>query len=529
MSRTSTIRPGIYQSDGKPLSKAAIYQNNLKTGLYINPNSPSTGLPSNYKGTSAAVKAVNTDLSVPVYRRDLSSEAASAALNAKSDSSPVAWKREKVDSGAENAALKARNQSQKTTSLANSIKPFSSKSLNSSSIFANSAAKSLSSKDACSFAGERLPDLYTLDSPRTSNHKSNNKNFNINKLHEKANKNANDNIKERLSPSKINHRIGVPSTKANSIVSSQYSSAGALKSTRSNTITSDLQNSNNSSNHAKISQMDLKVLEQAKLIANQKLKQIDEQNGKTYLLGNPEFNAHAMKIAQQKANERYQKNTQLEGKINVGLGKYVNAVDVNNLARSNIAPVIEDINAAVAEQRRIDFEYEEEQRLIAEEQQRLKNENYQNALLSKRQKKEEKLEKKRNIQAQKHENKHLKEDLINENEAELRQKEQHLAQLKAQESQLQQEIEKEKSDILEKYRKEENDLILKTKNQISILKREKQLEISEDSEHAEHAEHAENVEIAHKTDVEPNTNISKPKDNSSPTTDKPPGMFLESW
>lgn len=155
---TSYTRSSVYQTNGKPLSEEAIYKAKLKYGVYNKPGAPMVGV-ANSASDSAALLATQTDLSVHPYKRDLSSEAATAALIAKTDSAPKAWKRENFAPDAEYAAISLR-----------SIKyPFDAHTLHDDKE-SSDAASSVLKKDSSSIAREALEDLYAFDDIRNGSH-----------------------------------------------------------------------------------------------------------------------------------------------------------------------------------------------------------------------------------------------------------------------------------------------------------------------------------------------------------------------
>ncbi|GME83531.1 unnamed protein product [Ambrosiozyma monospora] len=104
-----STRQSVYQTNGRPLSEEAIYKAKLKYGVYKNPAKVNLGVDASASDT-AALLASASDLSIHPYKRELSSEAATAALIAKTDSAPKAWKRESFAPEAEYAAISAKSQ-----------------------------------------------------------------------------------------------------------------------------------------------------------------------------------------------------------------------------------------------------------------------------------------------------------------------------------------------------------------------------------------------------------------------------------
>lgn len=85
-----------YQVEGKPLSRAAQYQQKLKLGVFFSPSNPSLGVSTNASDT-AALLASSSDLTVkPTYEREVGREASIAAVSVRSIS---AQKGKKGDEG----------------------------------------------------------------------------------------------------------------------------------------------------------------------------------------------------------------------------------------------------------------------------------------------------------------------------------------------------------------------------------------------------------------------------------------------
>ncbi|AMD20857.1 HDR115Cp [Eremothecium sinecaudum] len=316
-------RRSAYQTDGKPLSKEALYRTQLKYGVYPTPaNSVGLGLANSKSGSGAAATA--------------------AISNNKTNR-----KDQKVymDRGASSAATRAHQEV------------------------------------------PRSFDLLPKDSKpeRKGSKKGRLGNMDISKVLSGAERAATKRLDERLNPEKPNYTYGLKTegdyTRPNhyTLTSDHIGSLGARDNTNGQLekdvdpahyadFASSAALANRDHMPGKEFQRDVieqhalssdyykgidsrKVLALAQQRAQTRLKEIERDNPHTELFGNTEYNRAAVEIAKKHHQERQRLTG---GKVNLGGGLWINADEVDHIAQEYVSPVLHDVDRRAVEQRAID-------------------------------------------------------------------------------------------------------------------------------------------------------------------------------
>lgn len=313
-----------YQTNGKPLSQQALYQQKLRQGVYNSPSLPNVGVNSS-ASDAAALLAASTDLSVkPSYEREVAHEAQEAALAAKLDK-VYQWSKTYSSEDAESAA--------------NNANPSSGASIKSSGVGVpplkgGSIYKAANANSTSTMTSRVNPekDFRSGIVPKNSS-----TSLNINKINSAANKNSTRTLDSRFNPD-LDFRSGVKKDDANRSKTFQANDiSGKYLLSAASEKASDRLNSMNSSG----TPADFKA--QAQLYAN------------------------ALAIAQKRSDERLKQNK--AGVIDLGGGLTVNQAELDKMASLIVQPVLNDINTKADAQRNTDKENKAKQ----EELQKLHN------------------------------------------------------------------------------------------------------------------------------------------------------------
>ncbi|KAH3671088.1 hypothetical protein OGAPHI_000799 [Ogataea philodendri] len=391
---SKSTRQSVYQTNGRPLSEEAIYKAKLKYGIYNNPAKVNLGVDPSASDT-AALLASSSDLSIHPYKRELSTEAATAALIAKTDSAPSAWKRNNFAPEAEYAAISAKSQKY----------PFYEEDVESSEfVESQDAAASVLKKPSNAPAKSALQELYDFDDVRSGRATISNlqagatgsggayeasKVINIARILNKATDSATKTLDSRVNPQVLDARSGLATANAHAEangavdISKITSSAqkSALKSMTSRLNPSreglyGLPTASDSQDNAKFasvgalasqnfdpktdyaaaeratlarnSLIDNKVLIKAISNANSTLDRIDNKAVQDNLFGNKEWNIKAVQIAQANFAKR---KSETVGKIDVGGGLLLDISQINQMASSVVQPILSDLDAKVEQQK----------------------------------------------------------------------------------------------------------------------------------------------------------------------------------
>lgn len=508
MSTASPTKSKVYKKQGAQLSEAAQYHAKLKSGVYSNPGKASIGLgDSKTSGAAAALLAAKSDLSIHPYLREPSSDAASAALAAKYDPSIFnsLSKSEALPSHlSASAASAARTQAKKDV---NGSSGTSEKSHSIDSSLSASAAKSILSTGSHEHARRHVPENYkhisqgglvstpsinynklnqkaqrtatglissrvqpekdyrhglagtagnaalasssssaaaatkgSLTSSNTINSSSSStvaSSINYSALTSKASRNATSLLDSVENP-KRDHTHGIFSAKQE--YDASHAASGALASKASVAEKYNKPVVSTSGNYSKV---DKHVLAVARANAAKSLQGLEKNHQDRYLYANKDFNEAAIKIAQ---NRREQRNFQSrDGQYDLGGGLFMPVADVEKIARKFVNPVLDDIEAKAAEQRKLDEEYEAEQARLREEKLQHENELRAKRLEEREERLAERNEHKDELKTEKEEHAQKKKELEDLKEAELSKQREILSELEKKHQLTVEQLEKEKN------------------------------------------------------------------------------------
>lgn len=388
-----SARFSVYQAEGQPLSEEAIYRSKLKNGLRSGPDLSSYAGVDAGASDTAALLAVNSDLSVHPYQRHLSAEAAIAALSANhlSSSTPPSSPREPALNGsnyrdAESAAILVKIQKPKPRSAnrsSSSLSRESSKSL--SSIYLSSARSDTSrtsrsfnidainkvaNQQAASRLGSRLYPATKVSSAglgkRPSDVAEQSSSMSISRITAKARESARRELESRLSEKQVFNGIPTPSDTA-----SKYSKLASQCATASKTTGHmpdyAFEERKTLERNALVSQS---VLAKATARANEKMKQIDRDTVSRSMFLSPELNEKVLAVAKEwsakfsnnaggskaiyASGRKYDSN---DAKINLGGGLFMKASEITAMAGSLVKPALEEIEKNAGHQRKLDAKH----------------------------------------------------------------------------------------------------------------------------------------------------------------------------
>lgn len=462
----------IYQSNGKPLSQQAIYQQKLKQGIFNSPGAPSVGVNSLASDT-AALLAASADLNVkPSYERTVAPEAHVAALAAKKDTIS-SWSRENHDPWA--------------TSAASSVKPAGSLTSESSYIadsssvkhgvpaYSNDAVFKMASANSTSTMTSRTtPEKLASKHGLVSKNKKNNS-FDINKINQLANKNSAKSIHSRFNPD-LDYRHGI---KHQQIHPTEYldvseeklaaeSAAASLKHGGGYTNLVSSQPRLKTFTAAQV--VDATLLAAASAKANDRLKSINSTTPADFKNQAHQY-AKALTIAQKNSEERIK--NQNAGMINLGGGLSMPQSKLDELATLIVGPVLSDIDNKAKLQRETDLITKAKHEELTKQHQKAKEEE----IAAKNKEKADIAQAKREridaneVKKKEEDGKYVEYQTTRNTEVENKQQE--FEELKAKYAQEKDDLLNEKQDALNKIESEETELINNRKSELDDLQKEK--------------------------------------------------------
>lgn len=329
----------IYQSNGEPLSKEALYKQKLKQGIFNSPGAPSVGVNSNASDT-AALLAASTDLSVkPSYERSIAPEAQDAALAAKLDKI-YQWSREYADADAASAANAGLYGNGSSAGKLNSMTSNSSK-LGVPPL-KNGAIYAAANKNSTSTMTSRInPDKDYRSGllPKTSSSE-----FNINKISSVANSNSSRTMDSRINPTLDSSRSGL----------------------KKQDPTKSFQATDISGKY---------LLSAANAKANNRLNSLSAYGDPEDFKAKAQLYANALTIAQKRSDERVAQNK--SGLIELGGGMTVSQQELDRMASLIVQPVLDDINSKAQTQRDTDKANKDKKMELIRKHDQAKREEYQ--------------------------------------------------------------------------------------------------------------------------------------------------------
>lgn len=330
----------VYQSNGKPLSQTAIYQQRLKQGVYTSPGVPSVGVNSSASDT-AALLAASTDLTVrPSYERLVAHEAHLAANAAKTDGVSV-WSRGGTDPNADAAAANARISETPTLSSKTGVPAYKG-----SDVYKVASQNSLATMTSRT-TPEKNVSRHGLATKLSATL------LNINKISQVANKNSSKSLNQRFNP-ELDYRSGLGARPIEHLTADEETLAaeGAAASLKHGGGYADQASSQiRTKTFRAVDVVDAALIAAANKAASDRLASL-------LLLTPVDFKAqaqqyaHALTVAQKNSEERIRNNK--AGLLDVGGGLTVSQSEINKLAALIVGPVLSDISTKAALQRLAD-------------------------------------------------------------------------------------------------------------------------------------------------------------------------------
>jgi hypothetical protein len=509
---TTKSRSSVYQTNGKPLSKEALYRAKQKYGIFVSPSAKSIGVPNSESASdTAALLASSTDLKVEPYKRNIAPDAQTAALFARRDSAPQSWTRAAIDDDATSAAAHAEQFVTKPKKA--EVHSTASSASAASAVLKNN----VSGRTIGSLASSNLASLYEFDAVRSGQRKTT---LDLSKITKASQERANTMISNRLNPTKDSARFGIQTQpKLDDAALEAFAAVGALASQNFKPpVDKDLEARAVFRN----TMVTPKVLAKASLNASNTLKGIDKYVEQKDILANVEFNRIAYEIALGHQSKR-SVNT---GKVNLGGGLYMTQQELDAIAQKFVSPVLDQINRTADAQRAKDAEEakEREEKRLAhekykadvkakkEEEKRMKIEAKQQRRREMEEEKQRAKEAKLALEKQKRDEleKH-KEILDSKQKEEVRKREELVAKKQAEEERIAKEAEeadskrKEELSAAEKERDERLAPILASlkieQDKLDVLNEEKQAVSDITETHIKNAENAENLLVVSKNEL----------------------------
>lgn len=370
----------VYQSNGKPLSQQALYQQKQRQGVYSTPGKPSVGVASS-ASDAAALLAASSDLSVkPSYERlQAAPDAHAAALAAKKE--PItAWSRETTDASADAAASNARYTPAASSTKSDLGVPLS---YNKGSIYKRATANSTATMTSRT-TPEKLVSKHGLSSKPSAA-----TTLDIGKISQIADKNSSSTLNKRFNPEQ-DYRHGIPIKPAEFLTEDEEKMA-AQSAGRSLTMkhgggyTDSVSSQKRTSTFKALDVVDATLLAAANKKAAERLSSLSLTGGVS-LREQAQLYSKALVAAQKNSEDRLKAHK--AGMIDLGGGLSLPSSEVDKLANLIVAPVLEDLGTKATAQREADqvkaekqselkklhlkFKKEDESRKIAEKVQRLK-------------------------------------------------------------------------------------------------------------------------------------------------------------
>lgn len=351
----------IYQTNGKPLSQQALYQQKLKQGIYTSPSAVSVGVNSNASDT-AALLAASADLTVrPSYERTVAQDAHTAALAAKHQNIKT-WTRDHTDSDADAAAANARTSTLKsTTSSTYSVGT----GIGSGSLKGDAIFKVASQNSTSTMTSRTNPERDVKRSGLVT--KSSSSAFDINKISQAANHNSTKSLNSRFNP-ELDYRSGLKvksQTEFLTLDEETLAASGAAASLKHGSGYSDqVSSQRRSQTFTARDVVGAKLLAAANANAQGRLNSLNSNSPKD-LRAQAQLYANALTIAQKNSDERVRNNR--AGVIELGGGLTITQLELDQLASTIVQPVLDDIDVKAASQRDIDNAYKKKQADLAKE------------------------------------------------------------------------------------------------------------------------------------------------------------------
>lgn len=458
----------VYQTNGRPLSQQALYQQKLRQGVYNNPGKPSVGVSSNASDT-AALLAASSDLTVkPSFERPQpAADAQTAALAAKVAEKP-SWKREKTDPYADAAAASAKVNPAGPTKLVLGLPDDYN-----GAASANSAYSLAQSNSTYSMTNRSTPEKLVSKHGLVSKQTAPETPLNIAKITQLASQNSSLLIDKRFNPEQ-DYRSGINSSKSDS----SNGDAGALEAANS---VSDMMKHGSGHTDFVASQkrtqsfqasqvVDAHLLSVATAKANERLSSISQASSQE-LKQQAQVYSKALTAAQKNSEARL--SSYKSGMVDLGGGLSLPISEVDKLANLIVQPVLADLDSKAVAQREYDANQKRKHVELTEIHQKSKQEDEERKLAEQAQREKENEER---IAAHEQE-KAAEEQKLAEFESEQRgivaEKQNELDAIKDQHVEEQEALLQEKAENEARIQEEESTLIAKRKEELETMQAEK--------------------------------------------------------
>ncbi|KAG2736770.1 hypothetical protein G9P44_000860 [Scheffersomyces stipitis] len=359
----------VYQTNGRPLSQQALYQQKLRQGIYTSPGAATIGVTSNASDT-AALLAASSDLTVrPSYERTIAPEAHTAALAAKRETI-TAWSRENTDPNADAAAANAR-----TSTLTSNYSTASSGGVGTGipSLKGDSLYRAANQNSTSTMTSRINPERDIKRSGLAT--KSSSNSFDIGKINQVANKNSTKSLNSRFNPD-LDFRSGLNATKHTEYLNDEeeaLAANGAAASLRHGAgYTDSVSAQKRSKSFTAAAVVNSTLLSAANERANERLQSISSTPQD--LKAQAQQYASALAVAQKNSDERV-KNYKA-GVIDLGGGLTILQSELDKMASLVVQPVLNDISSKASAKREADLQKKVAQKELETQHQLAKQEEW---------------------------------------------------------------------------------------------------------------------------------------------------------
>lgn len=346
-----------YQTNGKPLSQTAIYQQKLKQGVYTSPGINSVGVNLNASDT-AALLAASADLTVkPSYERVVAKDAHTAALAAKKETI-TAWSRDQPHPDAAAASFNrgtARSNTMSSTALSVSTGVPS---------FSGDTLYKTANQNSTSTMTSRINPERNVSRLGIATKGSTGSGLNIGKILQVANKNSTKLLSLRFNP-ELDYRSGVQSQKPAEYLTQDEEDLAAHGASASLKLgfTNEVSQQRRSNTFLAHDVVDATLLAAASKKANERLELLTHSSAKDFKQ-QAQLYANALAVAQKNSDERVRQHK--AGVINLGGGLTMLQLDLDALATQIVIPVVLDITVKADARREADDEHKTRSSELAE-------------------------------------------------------------------------------------------------------------------------------------------------------------------
>lgn len=403
---TTTQNMGrIYQTEGGPLSKEALYRAKMKYGQYQSPANNYTLGVSNAKlsADAAASLADSSHVNTPTYIREIDINAHQAARSiGKRNSKQMTMSRtssltsnsnsnSEYGVGSASAASKAYSMSHvqspietsstestnRTYSISSAASAATRKSLPSSTTTNTSSIKPNYSKLISSAERKADATIRNRSDPQrknfqygirksVSNSAEDRKQFEINQGTMQKVMNKTQNSKERISAQRLEHENDLK--KSQRLIDAKKAAVKVKDINYSNSsIDKEIAEKKRQRDEYLKQLTSTQVLSIARSKVDQQMNLIDTAHAENRIFQNDSYNKAAIALAQSRANNREKTRNQYANKINLGGGLWLSPEDINKISQNLLNPILGEIDSTAKEQRETDLEIQSRTKKYNEE------------------------------------------------------------------------------------------------------------------------------------------------------------------